>query len=174
AIILRSLLWNDQIRSAAADQLCWLDDCAYDCRSRTPRFLASRVSPLIAACKSFASVGKVMSLGCTVVSTWTRAQSFVRRAPPPYAPRRLSARRSSSVPPRRLRQWLRSEQLVRKLVLQELLSGEVLKVLLAPNGTKSGLGCHRWPASILAPVFFRLCGGASRPPRRGARGRGRA
>ena len=32
--------------------------------SRTPRFLASRVSPLIAACKSFASVGKVMSLGC--------------------------------------------------------------------------------------------------------------
>src|SRR6516162_10341385 len=32
--------WNDQIRSAAADQLCWLDDCAYDCRSRTPRFLA--------------------------------------------------------------------------------------------------------------------------------------
>src|SRR6516165_683881 len=36
----------------------------YDCRSRTPRFLASRVSPLIAACKSFASDGKVMSLGC--------------------------------------------------------------------------------------------------------------
>src|SRR5262245_27363454 len=34
----------------------------YDCRSRTPRFLASRVSPLIAACKRFASVGKVMSL----------------------------------------------------------------------------------------------------------------
>src|SRR6516225_8356621 len=73
--------WNDQIRSAAADQLCWLDDCAYDCRSRTPRFLASRVSPLIAACKSFASVGKVMSLGCAVVSTVTRAKSFVRSAP---------------------------------------------------------------------------------------------
>ena len=32
------------------------------------------------------------------------------------------------MPPRRLRQWLRSEQLVRKLVLQELLSGEVLEV----------------------------------------------
>src|SRR5215475_6662207 len=48
----------------------------YDCRSRTPRFLASRVSPLIAACKSFASVGKVMSLGCTVVSTVTSAKSY--------------------------------------------------------------------------------------------------
>src|SRR5262249_8262595 len=100
----------------------------YDCRSRTPRFLASRVSPLIAACKSFASVGKVMSLGCTVVSTVIRAKSFVRSAPLSCATRKLSARRSSSLPPRRLRQWLRSEQLVRKLVLQELLSGEVLEV----------------------------------------------
>src|SRR6516164_4004906 len=99
----------------------------YDCRSRTPRFLASRVSPLIAACKSFASVGKVMSLGCTVVSTVTRAKSFVRSAPLSCAMRKLSARRSSSLPPRRLRQWLRSEQLVRKLVLEELLSGEVLE-----------------------------------------------
>src|SRR5437763_837414 len=44
----------------------------YDCRNRTPCFLASRVSPLIAACKSVASVGKVMFLGCTVVSTLTR------------------------------------------------------------------------------------------------------
>jgi hypothetical protein len=35
---------------------------------------------LIAACKSFASVGKVMFLGCTVVSTVTRAKSFVRSA----------------------------------------------------------------------------------------------
>src|SRR5215469_9841581 len=82
----------------------------YDCRSRTPRFLASRVSPLIAACKSFASVGKVMSLGCTVVSTVTRAKSFVRSAPLSCATRKLSARRSSSLPPRRLRQWLRSER----------------------------------------------------------------
>src|SRR5262249_26178348 len=80
----------------------------YDCRSRTPRFLASRVSPLIAACKSFASVGKVMSLGCTVVSTVTRAKSFVRSAPLSCATRKLSARRSSSLPPRRLRHWLRS------------------------------------------------------------------
>src|SRR5262245_24287752 len=82
----------------------------YDCRSRTLRFLASRVSPLIAACKSFASVGKVMSLGCTVVSTVTRAKSFVRSAPLSCATRKLSARRSSSLPPRRLRQWLRSER----------------------------------------------------------------
>src|SRR6516164_1076134 len=82
----------------------------YDCRSRTPRFLASRVSPLIAACKSFASVGKVMSLGCTVVSTVTRAKSFIRSAPLSCATRKLSARKSSSLPPRRLRQWLRSER----------------------------------------------------------------
>ena len=69
-----------------------------------------------------------MSLGCTVVSTVTRAKSFVRSAPLSCATRKLSARRSSSLPPRRLRQWLRSEQLVRKLVLQELFSGEVLEV----------------------------------------------
>src|SRR5262245_64970773 len=69
-----------------------------------------------------------MSLGCTVVSTVTCAKSFVRSAPLSCATRKLSARRSSSLPPRRLRQWLRSEQLVRKLVLQELLSGEVLEV----------------------------------------------
>ena len=48
---------------------------------RLPRALSVRLSPLIAACKSFASVGKVMSLGCTVVSTVTRAKSFVRSAP---------------------------------------------------------------------------------------------
>src|SRR5215471_17906098 len=90
----------------------------YDCRSRTPRFLASRVSPLIAACKSFASVGKVMSLGCTVVSTVTRAKSFVRSAALSCATRRLSARRSSSLPPRRLRQ-AQVRALVRKLVLEQ-------------------------------------------------------
>src|SRR5438876_7090222 len=94
----------------------------YDCRNRTPCFLASRVSPLIAACKSFASVGKVMFLGCTVVSTVTRAKSFVRSAPLSCATRKLSARRSSSLLPRRLRQWLRSER------LEELLSSEVLEI----------------------------------------------
>jgi hypothetical protein len=53
-----------------------------DCRSRTPCFLAMRLSPLIAACSSLASVGKLMFLGCTVVSIVTRARSFVRSAPP--------------------------------------------------------------------------------------------
>src|SRR2546429_4245545 len=41
----------------------------YDCRSRTPCFLSSRGSPFTAAVKNFASVGKVMFFGFTVVST---------------------------------------------------------------------------------------------------------
>src|SRR5207253_6420166 len=49
-------------------------------------------------------------LGCTVVSTVTRAKSFVRSAPLSSATRKLSASRSSSLLPRRLRQWLRSER----------------------------------------------------------------
>src|SRR2546429_3461672 len=100
----------------------------YDCRSLTPRFLASRVSPLIAACKSFASVGKVMSLGCTVVSTVTRAKSFVRSAPLSCATRKLSARRSSSLLPKALAPMAQVRALVRKLVLEELLSSEVLEI----------------------------------------------
>ena len=39
-------------------------------------FCARRLSPLIAACSSLASVGKVMALGCTVVSTVTRVRSL--------------------------------------------------------------------------------------------------
>jgi hypothetical protein len=42
------------------------------CRSRTPHLRASRLSPLSAACNSLASVGKVMALGWTVVSSVTR------------------------------------------------------------------------------------------------------
>ena len=42
---------------------------------------ARRLSPLIAACSSLASVGKVMALGCTVVSTVTRFRSTLRSAP---------------------------------------------------------------------------------------------
>src|SRR5262245_51750263 len=99
----------------------------YECRNRTPCLLASRVSPLIAACNSFASVGKVMFLGCTVVSTVTRAKSLVRSAPLACATRKLSARRSSSFSPR-LAPMAQVRALVRKLVLEELLSGEVLKV----------------------------------------------
>jgi hypothetical protein len=53
---------------------------------------------------------KVMFLGCTVVSTVTRTKSFIRSAPLSCATRKLSARRSSSLSPRRLRQWLRSER----------------------------------------------------------------
>src|SRR5881398_219343 len=100
----------------------------YDCRNRTPCFLASRVSPLIAACKSFASVGKVMFLGCTVVSTVTRAKSFVRSAPLSCATRKLSARRSSSLLPKALAPMAQVRARVRKLVLEELLSSEVLEI----------------------------------------------
>src|SRR5712664_428798 len=53
----------------------------YDCRSRTPCRRARRLSPLIAACSSLASVGKVMFFGCTVVSTVTRLRSLLRSAP---------------------------------------------------------------------------------------------
>lgn len=42
---------------------------------RGPCLLARRLSPLIAACRSLASVGKAMTFGCTVVSTVTRLRS---------------------------------------------------------------------------------------------------
>src|SRR3989440_12203995 len=96
----------------------------YDCRSRTPRFLASRVSPLTAACKSFASVGKVMSLGCTVVSTVTRAKSFVRSAPLSCA----LGQENFQLAAEALAPMAQVRALVRKLVPEELLSGEVLEV----------------------------------------------
>ena len=79
--------------------------------------ISTWVSPLIAACKSFASVGKVMSLGCTVVSTVTRAKSLVHSAPLSCATRKLSARRSSSLPPEALAPMAQIRALVRKLVL---------------------------------------------------------
>ena len=56
----------------------------------------------------------------------TRSRSFVRSAPLSWATRRLSARRSSSLPPRRLRQWLKSERSCGKACW--LFPGEVLKV----------------------------------------------
>ena len=61
-------------------------------------------------------------------STVTRAQSFVRSAPLSCATRKLSARRSSSLPPEALAPMAQIRALVRKLVLEELLSGEVLEV----------------------------------------------
>src|SRR5215469_12581618 len=82
----------------------------YDCRSCTPYSRARRFNPLMAACKSLASVGKVTFLGCTVASTVTRARSRLRSAPLAWATRRLSANSSSSLSPSRLRQWLRSER----------------------------------------------------------------
>lgn len=60
-----------------------------------PCLLARRLSPLIAACRSLASVGKAMAFGCTVVST---------NAPATCATRRLSASSRSSLSPSRLRQ----------------------------------------------------------------------
>src|SRR5215813_9333344 len=82
----------------------------YDCRSCTLCRRARRLSPLIAACSSLASVGKVMALGCTVVSTVTRLRSLVRSAPASCATLKLSASRSSSLSRRRFLQWLRSER----------------------------------------------------------------
>jgi hypothetical protein len=44
----------------------------YDWRSCSPHLRANRLSPVIAACSSLASVGNVIALGWTVVSTVTR------------------------------------------------------------------------------------------------------
>lgn len=43
-------------------------------RSLTPCGLARRLSPLIAACSSLASVGKVMAFGCTERHLGPRAE----------------------------------------------------------------------------------------------------
>src|SRR6266568_8738515 len=81
-----------------------------DAQIGLPQSHDRRLSPLIAACKSLASVGNVMALGCTVVSTVTRARSLVCNAPVSCAILKLSANNSSSLSPSRLRQWLRSER----------------------------------------------------------------
>jgi hypothetical protein len=75
-----------------------------------PTFAGQPISPLIAACSSSASVGNVIALGWTVVSTVTRLMSRVRSAPVACATRKLSASRSSSLLPSRFLQWLRSER----------------------------------------------------------------
>src|SRR5262249_51435954 len=100
----------------------------YDCRSRTPRFLASRVSPLIAACKSFASVGKVMSLGCTVASTVTRAKSLGRSAPLSWRHPQALGQEKFQLAAEAFAPMAQVRALVRKLVLEELISGEVMEV----------------------------------------------
>ena len=68
-----------------------------------------------------------MFLGCTVVSTVTRARSLVRSAPLSWASRRLSASGRSSLSPSRS-PMAEVGALVWKGVLEELLTGEVLEV----------------------------------------------
>src|SRR5262249_5691191 len=100
----------------------------YDCRSRTPCSRAKRLSPLIAAWTSLASVGKVMALGWTVVSTVTRLRSRVRSAPASCATLRLSANTSSSLSQKPLAPVAEVGTLVRKLVLEKLKASEVLEI----------------------------------------------
>jgi hypothetical protein len=58
----------------------------------------------MAACSSLASVGKLMFLGYTVVSTVTRLRFWLRNAPLLCATLKLSANNNSSLPPSRFRQ----------------------------------------------------------------------
>src|SRR5262249_27816072 len=69
-----------------------------------------------------------MSLGCTVVSTVTRAKSFVRSAPLSCATRKLFGQEKFQLAAEALAPMAQVRALVRKLVLEELLSGEVLEV----------------------------------------------
>src|SRR6516164_7912341 len=100
----------------------------YDCRSRTPRFLASRVSPLIAACKSFASVGKVMSLG--LHGGIDRDPRQILRPQRPALVRHPQAlgQEKFQLAAEALAPMAQVRALVRKLMLEELLSSEVLEV----------------------------------------------
>src|SRR4051794_3565222 len=100
----------------------------YDCRSRTPRFLASRVSPLTAACKSFASVGKVMSLGCTVVFDRDLRQILRPQRPALVRHPQALGQENFQLAAEALAPMAQVRALVRKLVPEELLSGEVLEV----------------------------------------------
>src|SRR5437764_11364149 len=95
----------------------------YDCRSRTPRFLASRVSPLTAACKSFASVGKVMSLG-------DRDPRQILRPQRPALVRHPQAlgQENFQLAAEALAQMAQVRALVRQLLPEDRLSGEVLEV----------------------------------------------
>src|SRR5215510_8123237 len=100
----------------------------YDCRSCILCRRARRLSPLIAACSSLASVGKVMALGCTVVSTVTRLRSLVRSAPASCATLKLSASRSFELVAEALPAMAQVGAFVRERMLEELLAGEVLEV----------------------------------------------
>src|SRR6202035_3757230 len=95
----------------------------------TPCLLARRLSPLIAACSSLASVGKVMAFGCTVVSTVTRLRSWPRNAPASCATRRLSASQQQlQLVAEPLAAMAQVRALVREGVLEELFAGEELEI----------------------------------------------
>src|SRR5262249_25936462 len=79
-------------------------------------------------CKSFASVGKVMSLGCTVVSTVTRAKSLVRSAPLSWRHPQALGQEKFQLAAEAFAPMAQVRALVRKLVLEELISGEVMEV----------------------------------------------
>src|ERR1044072_9210224 len=96
----------------------------YDCRSCTPCRRARRLSPLIAACSSLASVGKVMALGCTVVSTVTRLRSLVRSAPASCA----NGQQKLELVAKALPPMAQVGAFVRERMLEELLASEVLEV----------------------------------------------
>ena len=83
---------------------------------------------MIAACSSLASVGKVMALGCTVVSTVTRLRSLrAQRAALVRHPQALGQQQLQLVA-EPLAPMAQVRALVRELVLEELFAGEVLEI----------------------------------------------
>src|SRR5258706_14182043 len=100
----------------------------YDCRSCTPCRRARRLSALIAACTSLASVGKVMALGCTVVSTVTRSRSLVRSAPALMRDPQALGQQELQPVAEPLAPMAEVGTLVREGVLKELLPGEELEI----------------------------------------------
>src|SRR5437762_10852012 len=100
----------------------------YDCRNRTPCFLASRVSPLIAACKSFASgrEGDVLGLHGGI----DRDPRQILRPQRPALVRHPQAlgEEKFQLVAEALAPMAQVRALVRKLVLEELLSSEVLEI----------------------------------------------
>src|SRR6266516_343575 len=100
----------------------------YDCRNRTPCFLASRVSPLIAAFKSFASGGEGDVLG--LHGGIDRHPRQILRPQQPALVRHPQAlgEEKCQLVAEALAPMAQVRALVRKLVLEELLSSEVLEI----------------------------------------------
>ena len=126
-----------QLCSMALELLAWASRPAiiaaclamrrYDCRSLTPRARAKRLSPLIAAWTSLASVGKVMAFGRTVVSTVTRLRSPVRSAPVSSPPRAFGEQ-EFQLAAEPLSPMAEVGTLVREFVLEKLKPGELLEI----------------------------------------------